>query len=133
MTPYERLVGFVQRDPVFLQQANAAFFNIKSNAFHPAHLLAHMADRLCGHFGLSAEVHTNAVLFFLTSSRSKHPASIVVSLNADQPSSPSAMFIYRGAHALIQVFEGDADDTDVAGDSAYSSYWLETKGRMLLH
>lgn len=135
MTGYERLKGLVENDHRFMPAVEGAFWNILYNGGNPYRVLSHMADTICGLMGLSAEVHGNSVVFYMLTSRAKHPACILVSMNAGQPSSPSAMFIMRGTRALVQVFEGDADDTQdiMAGTRPLPAHWVETKGRVLLH
>lgn len=131
MNAFERL-RHIMGDERTVAVVNGAFFSIRAYGVPPWQALIGLADRLCGLHGLSAEVHPNAVVFYLLGSRAKQPACIVVSMAGGQ-ASPSAMAERHTSHALLQLFEGDADDTDMAGASAHTARWIETKGRMLLH
>jgi hypothetical protein len=131
MNAFERL-RHIMGDERTVEIVNGAFFSIRAYGTQPWQALTQMADRLCGLHGLSAEVHQNAVVFYLLGSRAKQPACIVVSL-AGNTASPSAMAERHTPHALIQLFEGDADDTDMAGSSAHHARWVETKGRLLFY
>lgn len=132
MNAYDRL-KHAATDERFSQMVNGAFFAIHKLGTAPLQALSHMADNICGLYGLSAEVHRNAVVFYHLTSRAKHPAAIMVSMGGGSPS-PSATLLRNTEFALIQVFEGDADDTDeVADTGAVPTHWVETKGRVLLH
>jgi hypothetical protein len=132
MNAYERLRSLMA-DADFVTRVNTCFFGIRHYGTLPHSALAHMADSLCSKYGLSAEVHPHAVVIYDRSSRSKHPACLVLSMQLNQTPSPSAMAYRFAGYSLLQAFEVDADDTDVAGDCPQPTNWVKTKGRVLLH
>ena len=132
MTGYERLRNIADDDRM-QERVHACFTSIRHYGIEAWRAMTLMADDICGKYGLSAEVHRSAVVFYHLGSRAKQPAAIVVSMAGGRPS-PSAMVTISTAMSLIQVFEGDADDRDFVEDAgAHAARWVETKGRMLLH
>lgn len=134
MTPYDRLKSMVADDPRFMETVKGAFWALRYGAYWQA-VFTNMADTLCGRHSLSAEVHGNAVILWNSSSRAKQPACVVISRDAGQTASPSALYVRRNCEALIQVFEGDADDGDelLEGLGQNAIHWTKAQGRVLLH
>lgn len=131
MNAYEKLKHLAQ-DERTVQVVDGAFFSIRHHGAPQVVALCQMADRLCAMHGLSAHIENGAVVFYHLGSRAKQPACLLISM-AGGSTSPSAMVVRHTPLALIQVFEGDADDTDMAEAGAYAARGIETKGRMLLH
>lgn len=129
-TAYDRMKA-ITADPAFLQMARTAFYRLEVQRDGGAPL--EMLDDASRRYGLAGEVSGVAVVLYLRGSRARHPACIVLSPNRGQHGSTSCSSLTRTEHCLIQIFEGDADDTAVADDCTLPTHRVETKGRVLLH
>ena len=108
---FERLYTIFKQNSL-AEQIDNTFYKVSVMADHPSVLLNNMAENISRCHGLSAHIVQDAVQFYSLSSRAAKPACVVVSRNHGHFASPSPLFVRRTAHALIQVFEVGADDTD---------------------
>lgn len=131
-SPEDRLVH-IMADNRTADIINGAMFATRTAGVAPIRAMTHMAETLCGLHGMTASVYSNAVLLWPSSSRAARPACIVISADHGQAASPSCRALRRTGQALIQVFDGGADDADMAGDSPTTQDRIEAESRVLLH
>lgn len=129
---YEQLKTIAET-PEFQRICTDGYSAIRNSGLSKQLCIQHMIDRLTSKFGMMNETsHSGGttMVLYLTGTRAKQPACIVVSANIGQLASPSAEFVFYGAGCMIQVFDGGADDgLETAGPAA--SYRIESKSRSL--
>ena len=130
MTPYERLRDSLIADPQVLRYIDTEVYNTTKGGGSTT--FRRLGEYLEGRLRLSAVPGEDALLLVEAGSRAKQPACAVISRNEGQFGSPSALFSHRTAFTLVQVFEGGADDRDLAGEGAGAAYWIEAQDRVLL-
>jgi hypothetical protein len=131
-TTEDRLVH-IMADNRTAEIINGAMFATNTAGVAPIRAMTHMAETLCGLHGMTASVYNNAVLIWPSSSRAVRPACILISADRGQAASPSCRAFRRTGQALIQVFYGGADDTDMAADSPATQDRIEAESRVLFH
>lgn len=131
---YERLLALVSDPSEFTEKVHSGYWAIRRGlGSSPANVLRVTADYLCGKYDLSGEIADGSIVLWSSSSRAKQPACIIVSADMGQPASPSATMYRRTGMAFIQVFEVDADDTEVADGRTLAAHWFQAQDRVLFH
>jgi len=80
---------------------------------------------------LLCETTRDCIMITSTFSKAKQPAMAVLSADHGQLTSPSALSYRRNGVVLMQLFEKDADDTEMANRRTVSPNRVKAQGRML--
>lgn len=83
-------------------------------------------------WGVEVAVSGAGIIVKVKGARGFQPAAMLITPMAAQEDSPSAQFVRRSSHYLLQIFEANADDTHLAYGSPPLAHWVKTEGRVLL-